>query len=281
MKIQSSLFQVHNRKKLTWKLILCVFEHCVLLNFKASAAETGIYHSLEIVFLESTVHRLSVDTLLFYSCINKTVHEDTKQVISSASSKRLTWKLILRGFEPCVLLNFKASAAETWIYHGLEIVFLNLRSIGFLSIPYSCIKRQSMKIQSSLFQVHNRKRLAWKLILRGFEPCVLLNFKASAAETGIFHALKIVFLESTVHRLSVVDLSSCLKRQSMKIQSSLFQVHNRKRLWKLILCGFEPCVLLNFKASAAETWILCTVWKNYFWNIRSIGFLSMLQYVHH
>ena len=71
MKIQSSLFQVHNRKKLTWKLILCVFEHCVLLNFKASAAETGIYHSLEIVFLESTVHRLSVDTLLFYSCINK------------------------------------------------------------------------------------------------------------------------------------------------------------------------------------------------------------------
>ena len=130
MKIQSSLFQVHNRKRLTGKLILCGFEHCVPLNFKASAAETGIFHGRQIVFLESTVHRL-------------------------------------------------------------------------LSIPSPCIKKQSMKMQSSLFQVHNRKRLTGKLILCGFEHCVLLNFKASAAETGIFHGLKIVFLESTVHRLSV------------------------------------------------------------------------------
>ena len=57
------------------------FEHCVLLNFKASAAESGIYHGLKIVFLESTVHRLSVDSLLVYQ---NTVHEDTKQFISSA-----------------------------------------------------------------------------------------------------------------------------------------------------------------------------------------------------
>ena len=51
------------------------------MNFKASAAETGIYHGLKIVFLESMVHRLSVDAWLVYQ---KTVHEDTKQVISSA-----------------------------------------------------------------------------------------------------------------------------------------------------------------------------------------------------
>jgi hypothetical protein len=70
-------------------------------------------------------------------------------------------------------------------------------------MPSWCIKRQSMKIQSSLFHVHNRKRLTWKLILCGFEQCVLLNFNASAAEIGIYHGLKIVFLESTVHRLSV------------------------------------------------------------------------------
>jgi hypothetical protein len=81
MNIQSSLFQVHNRKRLTWKLILCCFEHCVFLNFKASAAETGIFHGLEFVFFQSTVHRLSVDSLLVYQ---KTVHEDTKQFISSA-----------------------------------------------------------------------------------------------------------------------------------------------------------------------------------------------------
>jgi hypothetical protein len=54
---------------------------CVLLHFKASAAETRIFHSLEYVFLESAVHRLSVNSLLVYQ---KTVHEDTKQFISSA-----------------------------------------------------------------------------------------------------------------------------------------------------------------------------------------------------
>jgi hypothetical protein len=36
-------------------------------------------------------------------------------------------------------------------------------------------------------------------IICGFVPCVLLNFKASAAETGIFHGLKTKFLECTVH----------------------------------------------------------------------------------
>ena len=57
------------------------FEPDVLLNFKVPVAETGIYHGLKIVFLESTVHRLSVDALLVYQ---KTIHEDTKQVIPGA-----------------------------------------------------------------------------------------------------------------------------------------------------------------------------------------------------
>ena len=57
------------------------FEPDVLLNFKVPVAETGIYHGLKIVFLESTVHRLSVDALLVYQ---KTIHEDTKQIIPGA-----------------------------------------------------------------------------------------------------------------------------------------------------------------------------------------------------
>jgi hypothetical protein len=51
------------------------------LNFKASAAETGIFHGLNNIFLESTVHILSVAALLGYQ---KAVHEDTKQVIPGA-----------------------------------------------------------------------------------------------------------------------------------------------------------------------------------------------------
>jgi hypothetical protein len=56
------------------------FQH-VLLNFKDPVAETWIYAGPKIVFLEYPVHRLSVDALLEYQ---KTVHEDTKQVIPGA-----------------------------------------------------------------------------------------------------------------------------------------------------------------------------------------------------
>ena len=63
------------------KVNICGFEPSVLLNFKASAAEIGIYHDLKILNLESTVHKLSTNDLLVYQ---KTVHEDTKQVIPGA-----------------------------------------------------------------------------------------------------------------------------------------------------------------------------------------------------
>jgi hypothetical protein len=67
------------------------------------------------------------------------------------------------------------------------------------------------------------------LILCGFEPCVILNFKASVAETGIFHGLKIAFLQSTANKLSKNDLLVYQKTVHEDIQSRLFQVHNRKR----------------------------------------------------
>ena len=62
-----------------------------------------------------------------------------------------------------------------------------------------------------------------------FESDVLLNFKATAAETGIYHGLKIAFLESTVHKLSTNDLPVYQNTVHEDIQSRLFQVHNRKR----------------------------------------------------
>ena len=56
-----------------------------------------------------------------------------------------------------------------------------------------------------------------------------MNFKASAAEIGIYHGLKIVFLASTVHKLSTIDLLVYQKTVDEDIQSRLFQVHKRKR----------------------------------------------------
>ena len=48
--------------------------------------------------------------------------------------------------------NLNLSRSENYIF-GIYI-----RSISFLSMPYSCITIQFMKIKSRLFQVHNRKR---------------------------------------------------------------------------------------------------------------------------
>ena len=48
-------------------------------------------------------------------------------------------------------------------------------------------------------------------------------------KTRIFHGLKIVFLESTIHNLSTNDLLVHQKTVLEDIQSRLLQVHNRKR----------------------------------------------------
>jgi hypothetical protein len=106
--------------KRTWKLTFFCFEAYDLLNFKALAAKTRNFHGLKIIFLESTINRLYVDASSFH---NKRVFEHKKYVFPAAWSKR-TWKLTFFCFEPYDLLNFKALAAKTRIFHGLKIIFL-------------------------------------------------------------------------------------------------------------------------------------------------------------
>ena len=57
--------------------IICCFEPDVLSNFKALVAEIRIWASLKIVFLESTVHKLSVDASFVH---HYAVRGDKKQV---------------------------------------------------------------------------------------------------------------------------------------------------------------------------------------------------------
>ena len=95
-------------------------------------------------------------------------------------------------------------------------------------MTYSCIKRQFMKIYKAGYsRCINEKDV--KVNIMRFVPCVLLNFKASAEETGIYHGLKTIFLESTFHKLSTNDLLVYQKTVYEDIQSRLFQVHKRKR----------------------------------------------------
>jgi hypothetical protein len=82
-------------------------------------------------------------------------------------------------------------------------MFMPLNTFGIniqlRCIKVRCIKRQSMNIYKAGYSRRIIEKDVGKLILCCFVPCVLLNFKASAAESGIYHGLKTKFLESTVH----------------------------------------------------------------------------------
>jgi hypothetical protein len=142
-----------NRKRPAWKLILCCFEPCVLLNFKAPVAKTWTYHGLKIIFLESTVHRLSVDVLFVH-------HETSVEAAFSICVIEKDVKVnIMLQFELYVLSNFKALVAETWIWASLKIVFLEC-TVHKLSVDalFVCQARPYVEIKSSFFQLCNRKR---------------------------------------------------------------------------------------------------------------------------
>jgi hypothetical protein len=67
----------------------------------------------------------------------------------------------------------------------------------------------------------------------------------------------------------------CIKRQFMKIyEAGYSRCIIEKDVKVNIICGFVPCVLLNFKASASETGI-CHGRNLHFWNLRAISFLPM------
>ena len=140
----------------------------------------------------------------------------------------MTWKLILYCFEPYVLLNLKAPVAKTWIYHGLNIAFLE-SAIRRLSVDHALfVHHQTVRGDKTagIPKCIIRKN-PWKLILRCFEPYLLLNFKAPVALTWIWADLNIVFLESTVYRLSddALYLHHLIVRRD---KNRFFQVLNRK-----------------------------------------------------
>ena len=99
-----------------------------------------------------------------------------------------------------------------------KLYFWNVRSIVFLSMAHCCIKRQSLDIKSKFFQLCDRKGRESS----HFSVSNLMIYWTSrplAAKTRFYHGLKIIFLESTVNRLSV-NGSFLQKRQSLDIKVS-------------------------------------------------------------
>ena len=131
----------------------------------------------------------------------------------------LFWTLWFIEFQG--LLQQKLKFFTVW-----KLYFCNLRSIGFLPKPHSCIKGQSLDLKSKFFQLRHRKGRESK----HFSVSNLMIFCISRplpAKTRIHHGLKILFLESTINRLSVVA-SFFHKRKVLDIKSKLFQLYDRK-----------------------------------------------------
>ena len=118
------------------------------------AAKTRIYQGLKIIFLESTVNRLSLRGSLLHE---KTVFGHKKVSFSSCVIEkdvkaniflfRTLWFIELQG-----PLQQKLQFITVW-----KLYCWNLGSIGFLSKPHWCIKRQSLDIKSKFFQLCDRK----------------------------------------------------------------------------------------------------------------------------
>jgi hypothetical protein len=148
------------------------------------------------------------DQYSFCRCLTRTSLDLSGEVKSSffqMSNRKKTWKLILCCFDPYVLLKFKAPVAKTWIYTPVwKLYFWNLRSTGFLSVPNSCITRQSVLIKSKFFQLCNRKNV--KVIIMPFRTLSSIEFQGPVAETWIWASLRIVSLESITNTLSVDGL---------------------------------------------------------------------------
>ena len=70
-------------------------------------------------------------------------------------------------------------------------------------MPHSCITRQSVDIKASFSSCVIEKDV--KVNIMRFRTLCSIEFQGSCmvAKTRIYHGLKIVFLESTVNRLSV------------------------------------------------------------------------------
>jgi hypothetical protein len=117
------------------------------------ARKTRIYHVLKIIFVESTVNRLSVNGSLLHK---KTVFGHKRYVFPAVWSKR-TWKLTFFCFEPYDLLNSRPLTAKSSFCHGLKIIFLE-STVNRLSVNGLLLqKRQSLVIKSKFFQLCDRK----------------------------------------------------------------------------------------------------------------------------
>jgi hypothetical protein len=152
-----------------------------------------------------------------------------------------------------------------------KLYFWNLRPISFLPVSYSFITGQSMKIKAGYSRCIIEKDVNVNIMrfrtLRSieFQGLCSRNWNLPRSENYNFAIYCPYAFYQWLTRVS--------KDSPWRYKAGYSRWIIEKDV-KVNICCFEPDVLSNVKASAAET-EFTTVWKLYFWNLRSISFLPM------
>ena len=99
-----------------------------------------------------------------YSCIVRPYVDTKHKFFQPCNRKRLKFNIMHAVSNP--LFYCISWPLQQRIEFGLvsKQYFCNLRSIGFLVMPYSCIVRPYMDIKQTFFQQGNRKRLKFNIM---------------------------------------------------------------------------------------------------------------------
>ena len=144
--------------------------------------------------------------------------------------------------------------------------------MGFLSMPHSCITRQSLDIKTSFSSSVIENDV--KVNIMPFRTLSSIEFQGSCSRD-----LNLCQSENSIFGIyDQYSFCRCLTRTSLdltgEVKSRFFQLSNRKNV-KVNIMRFRILCSIEFQGPLSQKLQFIKVWKLYFWNLRSMRFLSM------
>jgi hypothetical protein len=153
-----------------------------------------------------------------------------------------------------------------------KFYFWNLWSMVFLSFPHSCITRQYLDLKTSFssYVIENDV----KVNIMPFRTLSSIEFQGSCSRD-----LNLDQSENCIFGIyDQYSFCRCLTHTSLdlsgEVKSRFFQLSNRKQV-KVNIMRFRILCSIEFQGPLLQKLKAFTVWKLYFWNLRSMCFLSM------
>ena len=107
-----------------------------------------------------------------------------------------------------------------------KLYYSNLRSIGFLSMAHSCIKRQSLDIKSKFSSCVIEKDVKANIFL--FRTLWFIEIQGHLKQKLDFITVWILYFWN-LRSIGFLSMAHCcIKRQSLDIKSKFFQLCDRK-----------------------------------------------------